>query len=77
MDLLQIKNSWYAKQYIAPKLINDNVYALGLAVKKLDSVNVSTWRERWNKYNGKTTTYAPKIIKHMRRLESCGYFKWG
>lgn len=71
-------SSWKAKSKIVPRLINDDLYALQLAVKKLDTVNNGNWIETWNRYNGNSKTYGIKIRDHIRNLESCGFFKgWG
>ncbi len=63
---------------IAPRLQNDDIYALHLSVRKLDTVNNGNWVETWNRYNGNSKTYGIKIRDHIRNLESCGFFKgWG
>ena len=77
MWLLGVKSSWKAKAVIVPRLINDDLYALGLAVKKLDSVKKmsGTWLQLWKNYNG-SMVYAHNIRDNIRHLERCGYFSW-
>ena len=72
------KSSWRAKDVIAERLIKDDLYALQLAVKKLQSVQKSgkSWMQVWQSYNGNNPEYAKKIRSHIRHLESCGYFNW-
>lgn len=82
MYLLDVKSSWYALQSVAPKLITDDVYALGLAVKKLESIkhiDNGNWRKLWANYNGgkHKITYSNNIVKTIIKLDKCGYFKWG
>ena len=72
------KSQWQAKSTIAPRLIHDDIYALRLAVKKLDSIGTDKgWIHLWSAYNGGSLAYAEKIRKHIRKLEQCGYFNWG
>lgn len=78
MWLEGIESSWKAKSYIVPKLIKDDLYALGLAVRKLDSIHQGDWIETWSAYNGGSYKYAISIRDNIRKLESCGYFSnWG
>ena len=78
MYLEGVSNKWYAKDVIVEELITNDLYALGLAVKKLDSVNRGNWMQTWSKYNGGSTKYANSIKNNIRKLERCGYFSdWG
>jgi len=76
MWLEGITSIWFAKDVTTMRLIFDDIYALRLAVKKLNSVHKGNWRETWSKYNGGSKVYAQKIANHIKLLESCGYFKW-
>lgn len=67
---------WTALEKIAPKLINDDLYALQLAVKKLDSVHQGNWLQTYSDYNGGSMKYALKIRDNIRLLDKCGYFNW-
>ena len=72
------KNIWYAKDVIAEELIKNDLYAMGLAVKKLDSVHKGNWMQTWSKYNGGSMVYAGKIRDNIKKLKSCGFFQsWG
>lgn len=75
MWLEGVDSRWEALDKIAPKLLNDDLYALKLAVKKLDSVHKGNWMKTWEKYNG-SRKYAYKIRNNIRLLERCGYFNW-
>lgn len=77
MWLEGVQSSWKAKARIAPRLMKDDIYALTLAKKKLDSIHKGDWMATWSKYNGGSKEYANKIKQHIRTLESCGYFDWG
>ena len=71
-------NSWRARAVLAPKLMVNDIYALSLSVKKLDSVNNGNWLQTWSAYNGKNPEYGIKIKNHIRNLEKCGVFGgWG
>lgn len=71
-------NLWKAKAELLPRLIKDDIYALTLAVKKLESVNKGNWIETWEDYNGGShkEAYARNIRKHIRTLEKCDFFDW-
>lgn len=78
MWLEGVESVWKAKDSIAELLIKDDLYALGLAVKKLDSVHKGNWMKTWSAYNGGSYKYAVNIRDNVRKLESCGYFSnWG
>jgi hypothetical protein len=66
-----------ARDVIFSKLVEDDMYALSLAVKKLDSVHKGNWMNTWAAYNGGSKNYAISIRNNIRLLESCGYFSWG
>ncbi len=76
MWLEGVDNRWEALDKIAPKLLNDDLYALKIAVKKLDSVHKGNWMETYSMYNGGSKKYAIKIRDNIRLLERCGYFNW-
>ena len=78
MYLEGIDNKWYAKDVVVEELIKNDLYALGLAVKKLDSIHKGDWMQTWSRYNGGSTKYANSIKNNIRKLEHCGYFSdWG
>jgi hypothetical protein len=71
-----VDSRWEALDKIAPKLLNDDLYALKLAVKKLDSVHKGNWMNTWSAFNGGSRKYAENIRNNIRLLERCGYFDW-
>ena len=70
-------NLWRARATIVPELINNDEYAIELAIKKLQSVEREgqTWRQLVAKYNGAgeaAEKYATKIAEHVKEFRRCG-----
>lgn len=70
---------WGARGKIASKLMTDDVYALRMAIKKLESVKREgqTWREMVARYNGSgimARQYAEKIASHVNEFKRCEVF---
>lgn len=76
MWLEGIDSRWDALDVLTERLIKDDIYALQLAVRKLDSVHKGDWMNTWSAYNGGSRKYAESIRDNIRLLERCGYFNW-
>lgn len=78
MWLEEVDSRWEALDKLTERLIKDDLYALQLAVKKLDSVHdpEKGWLSTWSAYNGGSRKYAESIRSNIRLLERCGYFNW-
>ena len=73
-----VDNIWEAKEKIVPRLINDDLYAMNLALRKLETVRVDDWRQWISRYNGagpKARKYAEHIASHVRDFKSCRMFE--
>ena len=78
MWLEGVDSRWEALDRLTERLIKDDLYALQLAVKKLDSVHdpKKGWMNTFSMYNGGSRKYAESIRNNIRLLERCGYFNW-
>jgi hypothetical protein len=77
MHLKKETSKLRARQDILPKLISDDLYALELAVLKLNTYNGTTWKGRWAHYNGsgpRARAYADKIQQNIKEFKRCGVF---
>ena len=66
---------WEALE-LAEELVDDDLRALELAVKKLQSVHKGDYFRTWKDYNHSKYgyKYAVAISKNMKILKHCGYF---
>lgn len=76
MWLENVDSRWEALDKLTERLIKDDIYALHLAVQKLDSVHKGNWMNTWSAYNGGSRKYAENIRDNIRLLSRCGYFNW-
>ena len=70
MWLEDVDSTWKAKATIVPALVTNDHYAIGLAIRKLQSVQREgqSWRELVAKYNGAgiaAREYAEKVAEHV------------
>lgn len=73
------KNSWIARAKVAPRLVVDDLYAMELALRKLETVESLGWQDMVRSYNGsvrssKTLDYLNNIRKHIHQFKTCGVF---
>lgn len=74
MWLEGVNSRWEAKATLAPKMINDDVYALTLSRNYLKSHLDLGWRQALARYNGKgpaARAYGQDIVKKVKVLQRC------
>ena len=76
MWLENVESRWEALDSLSERLMKDDIYALHLAVQKLNSVHEGNWMNTWSAYNGGSRKYAESIRDNIRLLGRCGYFNW-
>ena len=68
------ENIWRAKQDILPRLLTDDLYALKMSLRKLNSYRGDSWAGMVKSYNGrgeKAEKYLQSIVKHVKMLKTC------
>jgi hypothetical protein len=74
MYLTDTTNRWDATANLAPRLINDDVYALELSLKYIVKHQDMTWRDMIARYNGggeAAHIYAEDIVRRVVLLQEC------
>jgi hypothetical protein len=74
MWLLGITNRWEAKSTLAPRLINDDVFALELSLQYLVKHEDLGWRGMIAKYNGEgeaALIYSEDVVRRVVDLQRC------
>lgn len=74
MYLTGTTNRWDAKANLAPRMINDDVYALELSLKYLVRHQDLGWRGMITKYNGEgevARIYAEDVVDRVVSLQKC------
>lgn len=80
MYLEGVDSRWEAMAILAPKMINDDVYALDLSRQYLASHIALGWREALSRYNGKgpaAREYGRDIVRRVKVLQTCLDKRWG
>lgn len=70
-------NLWRAKAVLAPYMINNDVLALELGLKYLDSHKDLGWQKMIARYNGKgpmARSYAKDVVARVKTLQACLYY---
>lgn len=74
MFLVGMTNRWEAKATLAPRMINDDVFALELSLKYLVRHQDLGWREMITKYNGageEAMMYSEDVVQRVMTLQRC------
>lgn len=74
MYLTGITNRWDAMANLAPRMINDDVFAMELSLKYLMKHADLGWRGMITKYNGggeAARIYAEDVVKRVMSLQRC------
>lgn len=81
MDLLGMKSSWEARATLVPRLINDDLFAMRMAIKKLLSVKTGEsnidWRNMVSRYNGggpAARKYGNTVVGIVKSFKKCDTF---
>jgi len=80
MELVGETNRWRARSVLAPRLIQDDVFALKTSLKRLLSHQNLGWRTMIRKYNGrgpKAEAYMRDVVRRVGILQTCLDRRWG
>lgn len=77
MQLVGETNVWAAKDWLAPRLMEDDAFALGLSVRYLEQHADRDWHGQVAKWRGAgplAEEYADDVTARANRLQACNYF---
>lgn len=80
MWLEGMESSWEARAKMAPKLMTNDLYAMKVSLRKLETVVHLGWKDMVRSYNGsvrspKTLDYLNGISDNIRKFKQCGVFE--